>query len=42
MGGGGQGEIIYSSLSRKKCDRSYEVKGTVNFVFVNDYCADDH
>ena len=24
------------------CDRSYEVKETVNFVFVNDYCADDH
>ena len=24
------------------CDRSYEVIETVNFVFVNDYCADDH
>ena len=24
------------------CDRSYEVKETVNFVFVNVYCADDH
>ena len=24
------------------CDRSYEVKETVNFVFVNDYCVDDH
>ena len=23
-------------------DRSYEVKETVNFVFMNDYCANDH
>ena len=24
------------------CDRSYEVKETVNFVFMNDCCVDDH
>ena len=24
------------------CNRSYEVKETVNFVFVNDYCGDDN
>ena len=24
------------------CDRSYEVKETLNFVFMNDYCVDDH
>ena len=27
---------------RLMCDRNYGVKETVNFVFMNDYCADDH